>query len=142
MSRLARGPVVIDTGVFGARLARVERPFAAAYQPLVEGRGRIISFITVAELHYGAKLAGWGEKRLRQLDQEIARSEVVWPGEALIEVYADLRAWCVRNGHALGQKDHEADRWIAATAIRLGVPLVTHDAIFANVDGLELITRL
>jgi predicted nucleic acid-binding protein len=53
-----------------------------------------------------------------------------------------LRAWCVRAGHGLGQKDHEADRWVAATAIWLGVPLVAHDAIFANVKGLQLLTRL
>lgn len=142
MSPAARGPVVIDTGIFGARLARIEQPLAALYQPLIEGRARIVSFVTVAELHYGAKLAGWGQKRLQRLDQEIARSEVVSPGEALIETYATLRAWCVKNGHGLGQKDHEADRWIAATAIRVGIPLVTHDGIFANVDGLELITRL
>jgi hypothetical protein len=70
MSRLARGPVVIDTGIFGARLARIDRPFATAYQPLIEGRARIISFIAVAELHYGANLAKWGAKRL----QEVKRS--------------------------------------------------------------------
>lgn len=142
MSRSARGPVVIDTGIFGARLARIERPLAAAYQPLIEGRARIISFITVAELHYGAKLAKWGEKRRHKLDQEIDRSDIVWPGEALVKIYAELRTWCVQSGHGLGQKDHEADRWVAATAIRLGVPLVAHDAIFVDVDGLELITRL
>jgi hypothetical protein len=34
------------------------------------------------------------------------------------------------SGHGLAQKDHEADRWIAATAIWLKVPLVAHDAIF------------
>jgi predicted nucleic acid-binding protein len=46
------------------------------------------------------------------------------------------------DGHGLAQKDHEADRWIAATTIWLKVPLVAHDAIFKNVDGLELLTRL
>lgn len=35
----------------------------------------------------------------------------------LVEVYTDLRTDCVRQGHALGQKEHEADRWVAATAI-------------------------
>jgi hypothetical protein len=53
-----------------------------------------------------------------------------------------LRCWCVRAGHALGQKDHEADRWVAATAMWLGVPVVAHDAIFANVEGLNLLTKL
>jgi hypothetical protein len=46
----------------------------------------------------------------------------------------------VDNG--LGQKEHEADRWVAATAVWLQIPLVAHDAIFANVKDLELLTRL
>jgi predicted nucleic acid-binding protein len=42
----------------------------------------------------------------------------------------------------LGQKDHEADRWVASMAIWLRVPLVAHDRIFANVKDLELLTKL
>jgi predicted nucleic acid-binding protein len=38
----------------------------------------------------------------------------------------------------LGQREHNADRWIAATAIRLGVPLVSNDAIFHGMPGLTL----
>jgi len=51
-----------------------------------------------------------------------------------------LRADCVDAGHALGQKEHTADRWIAATAIRLGIPLVSNDRIFAGAPGLQLET--
>jgi predicted nucleic acid-binding protein len=142
MSQGPRGPVVIDTGVFAARLGRRDGRLRTEYAPLLEGRPAIISFVTVAEVRYGAKFAGWGSKRLRRLEHELSRAEIVWPGPALVDVYATLRTWCVKYGHGLGQKDHEADRWIAATAIRLGVPLVTHDAIFANVDGLKLVTRL
>jgi len=40
------------------------------------------------------------------------------------------------------QKEHEADRWVAATAIWLRVPLVAHDRIFTNVKDLELLTKL
>jgi predicted nucleic acid-binding protein len=90
----------------------------------------------------GARVAGWGTKRLQRLEHELARAEVVWAGSELAEKYAELRAWCSRAGHGLHQKDHEADRWVAATAMRLGVPLVAHDAIFANVKDLELITNL
>ena len=38
--------------------------------------------------------------------------------------------------HALGDKGHEADRWVAATAIALGVELVSRDDVFRNVTGL------
>ena len=138
----SRGPVVVDTGVFGARLAPSGRLLAALYRPMLEGRPAVISFVTVAELEYGARLAGWGPDRLRRLEYEVGRAEIVWPGPHLTEVYATLRAWCARTGHGLGQKEHEADRWVAATALWLQVPLVAHDRIFANVNNLELLTKL
>ena len=142
MSQAAPGPVVIDTGVFGARLTLRTRPLATLYEPLIEGRATLISFVTVAELRFGAKLASWGPERLQSLERQLARAETIWPGPDLTDTYAALRAWCVRNGHGLGQKDHEADRWVAATALRLRIPLVAHDAIFANVKDLRLLTEL
>jgi predicted nucleic acid-binding protein len=142
VTQAQRGPVVIDTGVFGARLTRRTQPLAAAYRPRRDGRPAIISFVTVAELRFGAKLAGWGQTRLQQLEHELDQADTVWPGPSLAEAYATLRAWCVNAGHGLGQKAHEADRWVAATAIWLNVPLVAHDAIFANVKDLRLLTKL
>jgi predicted nucleic acid-binding protein len=142
MSPALRGPVVIDTGVFGAELAPRGRPLAAAYRPLLEGRPAVISFTTVAELEYGARLVGWGPDRLKRLNLEVNRAQTVWPGPGLLDTYVAMRTWCTKTGHGLAGKDHEADRWIAATALWLGVPLVAHDAIFANVDGLQLLTML
>jgi predicted nucleic acid-binding protein len=130
----SRGPAIIDTGVFGARLTPRGQSLASAYRPLLEGRPAVISFITVAELRYGAKLV--------RLDHELSRAGTVWPGPNLTETYATVRTWCAKNGHGLGGKDHEADRWVAASAIWLDIPLVAHDAIFANVDGLTLLTKL
>jgi hypothetical protein len=37
MSQASRGAVVIDTGVFGARLTLRTRPLATLYEPLIEG---------------------------------------------------------------------------------------------------------
>lgn len=77
-----------------------------------------------------------------RLDHELSRADTVWPGANLTETYATVRTWCAINGHGLGGKEHEADRWVAASAIWLGIPLVAHDAIFANVNGLTLLTKL
>jgi predicted nucleic acid-binding protein len=140
MSQISRGPVVIDTGVFGAQLTRRTRPLGESYWPVVEGRAALVSFVAVAELRFGARLAEWGP--LRRLDRELELAEIIWPGLELIAAYVALRCWCVRAGHALGQRDHEADRWVAATAMWLDVPLVAHDAIFATVEGLNLLTKL
>lgn len=56
--------------------------------------------------------------------------------------YAKLRADCEHIGHPLGQRIHDADRWIAATALRLGLALVAHDKVFRDVPGLVLETAL
>jgi hypothetical protein len=34
---------------------------------------------------------------------------------------------------------HDGNRWIAASAMRLGVPLASHDGLFVGAPGLALI---
>ena len=132
-----RGPVVIDTDVHGASLVP-ESVLAARYRPVIVGRPAFISFQTAAGLRFGALLRGWGQSRMVQLDARIREAEVVHTGPDLVAVYADLRVACQRAGHALSQREHDADRWIAATAIRLGIPLVSNDGIFTEVPELVL----
>lgn len=131
-----RGPIVVDTDVFSADLS--DTTLIAVYEPIIVGRPAFLSFQTVAELRFGALRRSWGIARMRKLDAKIATAEVVHSGDELVAVYAQLRAACVRLGHALGQRDHDADRWIAATALRLGVPLVSNDRIFEGTPGLQL----
>jgi predicted nucleic acid-binding protein len=133
----ARGAIVIDTDVFSADLVPGSR-LAERYGPLIAGRPAFISFQTVAELRYGAIRRGWGEARMRKLDAKIHRVEVVHTGPELVALCAQLRADCAAIGHALAQREHNADRWIAATAIRIEIPLVSNDAIFRDVPGLSL----
>ena len=132
-----RGPIVIDTDVYGAELITGSK-LAAQYEPIIVGRPAFISFQTVAELRFGALLRNWGEARLRKLDGRIAAAETVHTGPDLVAIYARLRVDCERIGHALAQRQHDADRWVAATALRLGIPLVSNDRIFANVPGLAV----
>jgi tRNA(fMet)-specific endonuclease VapC len=137
-SPLARGPVVIDTDVYGADLVPGSE-LALLYEPVIVGRRAFISFQTAAELRYGALLRGWGAARILKLEARINAVEIVHSGPELIAVYAQLRVECQRAGHGLAQREHDADRWIAATAIRLGIPLVSNDGIFNAAPGLTLI---
>ena len=134
-----RGPVVVDTDVYSARFLP-DSALARRYEPLLVGRLEFVSFQTVAEVRYGALLRGWGATRLRRMEHEIAQTEIVHSGPELVEIYADLRVACQRVGHALSQRDHDADRWIAATAIRLGIPLVSNDRVFEHAPGLVVET--
>jgi predicted nucleic acid-binding protein len=92
------------------------------------------------EIRFGALVRNWGHRRLPELEDKLSRVEMVHSGPELVIVHAQLRAGCRAIGHALHQQDHNADRWIAATAIRLGVPLVSNDGIFHKVPRLTLET--
>lgn len=54
---------------------------------------------------------------------------------------AELRDTCERAGHPLAQKIHEADRWVAATALYLDIELVSDDLVLAGVQGIRLLGR-
>lgn len=54
-----RGPVVIDTDVYGADLVPGSE-LALLYEPVIVGRPAFISFQTAAELRYGALLRRLG----------------------------------------------------------------------------------
>jgi predicted nucleic acid-binding protein len=134
-----RGPVVVDTDVFSARLIP-NSLLAQRYESVLAGRDEFISFQTVAEVRYGAQLRNWGAARLRRLETTVSRRRSCTPGDDLIREYANLRVACERVGHALHRREHDADRWIAATAIRLGIPLLSNDGVFKDTPGLEWVT--
>jgi hypothetical protein len=79
--------------------------------------------VTITELRLGALRAGWGGTAPQGLERDLALPVVVQPDGQLMRNCAVIWASCERAGHGLGHKIHEADRWIAATAIRLGVDL-------------------
>jgi tRNA(fMet)-specific endonuclease VapC len=135
IDRPGRGSIVIDTDVYGADLVR-RSDLAERYEPIIVGRPAFISFQTAAELRFGALRRHWGETRMRQLEAKIRAAETVHTGPELVRIYAQFRVDCESGGHALAQRHHDADRWIAATALRLGIPLVSNDRIFENAPGL------
>jgi predicted nucleic acid-binding protein len=136
----SRGPIVIDTDVVSADLVPGSR-LAERYTSFVTDGAAFISFQTFAELRYGAIRRGWGHARTLRLEAKVQRVEVVHSHPSSLRSTPQLRVDCEAAGHALGQKPHTGDRWIAAIAIRLGIPAVSNDGIFRGAPGLELKTR-
>jgi len=132
--------VVVDTMVISWLLYERPGPVADRYRALIETKTVLLAFQAVMELRYGALRAGWGELRRRQLERRIAELTVVQPDDQMISDCAELRQRCRQIGHPLGDKVHDGDRWIAAAAIRLGLPLVSHDGVFDRAPGLERLT--
>jgi tRNA(fMet)-specific endonuclease VapC len=98
----------------------------------VDGRVSALSFQTVAELRYGAIKAEWGERRSDELERRIRRFVVLSPDDETVSVWATLRA----SAEQRGLQKQIGDLWIAATAKRHGIPLLTRDAGFY--EGLDI----
>lgn len=142
MATGSSGAVVLDTGVFGSRLCiGAKSLFGSISQSSPAGQSSSVFRPSVNSATAQLGLAG-ANARLARLERLLADVEVVWAGPDLAVTYALLRARCVQAGHALGDKIHDGDRWIAATAIHLDVPLVAHDRIFKGAPGLRMETAL
>lgn len=135
----AREPgVVVDTMVISWLLDGRPKDLAGQFRELIGTAPMVLAFQTLMELRYGALRAAWGELRRRRLEHRVSQLTIVQPDDATITECAELRHRCRLAGHALADKLHDGDRWIAATAIRLGLALVSDDKLFVGAPGLQL----
>ena len=125
--------VVIDTNIVSYVARR--SPILEYYLPYLTGRLVAISFQTWEEALFGAYLRNWGESRIDGLKRQLEQYQVYWPNPELVDVCARLRAQRRGVGRELGV----ADAWIAATALYIGCPLVSHDGDFDGIPNLQLI---
>ena len=130
---LTSSRVVIDSNVM-SYIAR-RSPIADYYLPYLAGREVVISFQTREEALFGAYLAGWGERRVNDLKQQMDQYEVHWPDDELVDLCARLR----QQRQAAGRRLEVADAWVAATALYLECPLASHDGDFDDIPDLQLI---
>lgn len=109
------------------------------YEPQLKGRGLIIPFAALAEMRLGAELKNWGPLRRGDIDTFVRKGMVHYPNRRVCELWAESRTLAQRVGKPLPPQD----AWVAATALYLGVPLVTHNAKhYAGVPQLQVITEL
>ena len=96
-----------------------------------------VSVITIGELRAGVLAAADLETRDRRLSTLTAALALdpVPVDERVAEAWARLRV----SLHDLGLRMPLNDSWIAATAIALGVPVVTQDDDYVEVPGLAVI---
>ena len=125
--------IVLDTNVVSYIFNGDDR--AGFYVERIRGRRAIVSFQTLEELWYGAFANGWGKRRTDELARHLDQYEIVWAGPELTDACARLRS----QRKAAGREMNSADAWIAATALLLKCPLVSHDRDFSEIPGLELI---
>jgi len=127
-------PVLADTSVFVAQ--EVQRELRADPTDW----DMRISPVTLAELKAGVLAARNNEDRLARLRtvELAAELPILEIDEWVADEWAALRSWLAEAGRRLDVNDV----WIAATAIRYGVPIVTQDNDFfviSGVRGLEVV---
>jgi predicted nucleic acid-binding protein len=109
---------------------------AKAYEAHLTGRTLFVSFMTVAELYCWPFKKNWGEAKKQGLVQFLRNFAVLPYDEGLAWIWAELVVKTCRD-HPMSV----ADSWIAATAIRHKLPIVTHNKKhFEHVPGLSIIS--
>ncbi len=122
---------LVDTSVFIARELGRTMDHDGVPEELA------VSVVTAAELRAGVLGATDLATRARRLvTLELVLAMLPLPIDAPVaEAWAELRV-ALRDA---GRKMKANDAWIAATAIALGVPVVTQDGDFDSVPGLAVV---
>jgi predicted nucleic acid-binding protein len=101
----------------------------------LEGRVAAVSFQSVGELWYGAVKGGWAERKIRVLNDRIARFVVLAYDEATVRAWAELKV----QAETSGLSKSAADLWIAATARRHNLPLLSNDRGFLSALDITVV---
>lgn len=129
-------PVVLDTDVASFLFNR-DPVRAARYRLLLRDRTRCLSFVTIGELWFGAELRRWGSAHRARLEQFLQRYIVVQSAPDIVDNWARLRADAQRRGYMIERQD----AWVAAVALTLDLPLVTHNVTdFEPIASLRILT--
>ena len=127
--------VVVDTDVVSYLFK--SHPTAFQYLPDLTDRTPMISFTTLAELDRWVLEAQWGEARRQRLREYLERFVVLPYDRDLCTKWAEVTV----AAQACGRRIDCADAWIAAAALQLNVPLVTHNSSdYRAVEKLTILT--
>ncbi|MDJ0679926.1 MAG: type II toxin-antitoxin system VapC family toxin [Xenococcaceae cyanobacterium MO_167.B52] len=126
---------LLDTDVVSFFLKGDSR--ANKYASIVQGNRLALSFMTVAELFQWAAVRNWGQSRIADLEKSLENYLIITVDIKVCRIWGNLRA----ERQAIGKAISPQDAWIAATAIRHSLPLVTNNAKdFQNISKLQVIT--
>jgi predicted nucleic acid-binding protein len=125
---------VADTNVVSYIFKRNE--LGVIYRQLIGDSCTGITLLSIAELRSGVVSDNWGNRRIASLDDFLGRFIRLDATDEIANICGGILGRCKQIGLAMKWPD----AWAAATAIWLGVPLVTHDRDLEGVPGLRVLT--
>ena len=132
---LSKSRIVVDTDVVSYLFNAHSQ--AEFFQPYLLHRTLAVSFMTIAQLYYGAFHASWGTSRLTRLENHLKNYVILPYDHELCLKWAAVRQECESNGRPI----EHADCWVAACALRHDCALATNNLKhFAHIEGLALIS--
>lgn len=139
-SSVPTAPVLVDTDIFSKVFAGPSgSPDRQRWSSALAGRTVVIAVQTEVELRVWPQLRGWGEARTTALLDQLDSLGTIQVNVPVQDAFVSLTVWARENGHAIGQSDHVADRWIAASALAYDLELASGDGIH---DGIRDLVRL
>ena len=127
-------PAVVDTDVVSYLFKN--HSLAPANQAILAGRPLAVSLITLAEIEYGMEAKNWGAARRDLMHRFLTRFTLLLPDVETARAWARIKSGCEKKGRPIAF----ADAWIAAAALQLNVPLVTHNS--SDYRAVEMLTIL
>lgn len=110
---------------------------APAFEPRLPLRDCAISAVVLGELEFGVFRSQQVERNAVALTQWLAAVRVVDVNAEVGRRYGSIRASLTASGKVIGPND----LWIAAHALSLGLPLISHNLReFRRVEGLSVET--
>lgn len=130
-------PVVADTDVV-SYIFDQDPVRAPRYEALTEDRTVFLPFVVLGELLYRVEHRRWGPARRARLEEFLQDYIVIQSAPDIVENWARLRVDAGRSGHVIERQD----AWIAAAALTLDLPLVTHNARhFQGIPELRVLSE-
>jgi len=128
--------VLLDTNIVSYLFKQDTR--AERYAKHLRNRELTIAVMTVAELFQWAAVRRWGEARIARLEQYLEHYTTLPVDINTCRQWATVRA----SRSAAGMPISPQDAWVAATALRYCLPLITHNPDdFQQIPGLTVITE-
>ena len=124
------GRYVLDTNIVIALFAND----TAVTSNLRNAQEVFVPSTVVGELYYGAQRSGRVKQNVAQIDSFRAANTILVCDGATASVYGIVKNELRKKGRPIP----ENDIWIAAIALQHNLTLVTRDAHFKEVDGLQI----